>query len=218
MSTPLQKFYYVYIITNHISNKQYVGSHICYKDKVDNYMGSSKYLNEDYKLFGKENFSKQILKDDYKNNIEMLNGESEFILKYNTLAPNGYNRFLPNKRLSFNMAGIPKIAWNKGLKLSKDQTKNMHKTKSKEHVDKVALTKIGNQNMKGKHHTAETKKAMRNAKLGIKHSKEHIENFSKSRKGVSIKPTQKLLCPHCKTNIDKRNFSRWHGEKCKFKQ
>jgi len=212
-----EKIYYVYIITNLITNKQYVGSHICYKNCLDNYMGSSKYLNEDYKLYGIENFSKQILKDNYINKIDLLNGESEFILKFNALSPNGYNRFLPNKRLGFSMTGVPKKAWNKGLKLTEDQKKNMKKPKSKEHAIKVGLTKIGNKNMKGKHHTERTKELMRKAKLGTKHSKEHNNNFSKSRKGVPITPTQKILCLYCNKTIDKRNFSRWHGEKCKSK-
>ena len=49
-------FYYVYIITNLILNKQYVGSRLCYKSKIknDNYWGSSGYLDEDYKIYGRE--------------------------------------------------------------------------------------------------------------------------------------------------------------------
>ena len=76
-------FYYVYLITNTILNKKYVGSHLCYKDDPNNddYWGSSKYLNEDYRIYGKENFKKEILQLDYTNKNEMLNGETLYILK-----------------------------------------------------------------------------------------------------------------------------------------
>lgn len=119
------------------------------------------------------------------------------------------------KKLSDSLKG--RKAWNKNKKMTEEQTKNMHKQKSQEHIKKVALTKMGNKNMKGKRHSQETKDKMRNAKLGIKHTKEHNENFSKSRKGISITPTKKLLCSNCNKIIDKRNYNRWHGDNCKHK-
>jgi hypothetical protein len=44
--------YYIYVISNNINGKQYVGSRKAYIGKPEDdmsYMGSSKYLNEDYK-------------------------------------------------------------------------------------------------------------------------------------------------------------------------
>ncbi|MFA5154118.1 MAG: hypothetical protein WC554_16330, partial [Clostridia bacterium] len=101
------KFYYVYIITNNVLNKQYVGSRICYKEKIndDNYWGSSKYLDADYLIYGKNNFTKEILKDDYQNVDDMLIGESENMHKYNTFEPFGYNRYDPIKRKGFHTGG-----------------------------------------------------------------------------------------------------------------
>jgi group I intron endonuclease len=102
------KFYYVYIVTNLILNKQYVGSRICYKDKIedDNYWGSSKYLNEDYIIYGMNNFTKEIITAEYTNAKNMLEGESYYIHKYNTLSPNGYNRFDPILRKGFHTIGL----------------------------------------------------------------------------------------------------------------
>ena len=62
MSKKIPKFYYVYLITNLVLNKSYIGSKICYKDDPinDGYMGSSKSLKEDYKKCGIENFTKKI--------------------------------------------------------------------------------------------------------------------------------------------------------------
>lgn len=161
------KFYYVYVITNLILNKQYVGSKICYKDDInDNYMGSSKYLNEDYKRYGKENFKKEILEKNYKNIKDMLQGETEYILKYHTLFPNGYNRFLPNKRYGFHTNGIKhteetKQKMRKPHKKLSEETKqkmsNSHKGKKlsfesiKKRIDKIKGKKRNKTNFKWMH-------------------------------------------------------------------
>ena len=212
------KFYYVYIITNKILNKKYVGSKVCYKDNpsTDGYMGSSKYLNDDYKIYDIENFKKEILCDTYLGKNDLLDGETEYIKKFNTLAPNGYNRFLPNTRKGFCMIGIQKIPWNKGLTLSEKQKKNMRKPKSEAHKKKVGLTKIGNTYMLGKHHSNLTKEKMRNAKLGKNQSPIHIQHKIEARKNKSQKSPFKILCPYCNNYIDSRNYKRWHGEKCKL--
>jgi len=148
---------YTYIITNNISNSQYVGSHVCYKKDInnDNYWGSSKYLKEDYELYGKENFSKVIIEECYASPQEMLIAESLYILEYNTLAPNGYNRFLPSKKIGFHMAGA----------IDSEETKNK---KSKAH--------------KGNKHSIETKKNMSISQTGLKKSKETKQKMSISRK------------------------------------
>ena len=97
------KFYYVYLITNLVLNKLYIGSRICYKDKIDNdiYWGSSKYLNRDYEIYGIENFTKKILKTDYANAKDMLIGESSYMHEYNTFEPKGYNKWDPAKNPGF---------------------------------------------------------------------------------------------------------------------
>ena len=69
------KIYYVYQIINTILNKQYIGSRVSKQINDDNYMGSSKYLNEDYEIYGKENFIKKIINDEYKNIDDLLEGE-----------------------------------------------------------------------------------------------------------------------------------------------
>jgi len=104
----IPKFYYIYVITNKLTGRQYVGSRVCYEENPydDNYMGSSEYLSKDILEYGIENFKKKILKDDYKNYGDLLDGETFYILEYKTLEPNGYNRFIPNERKGFNTSGI----------------------------------------------------------------------------------------------------------------
>jgi hypothetical protein len=49
----------VYLITNLINGKQYVGDHSSNKEN-DNYLGEGTYLHRSIKKYGKEKFKKQI--------------------------------------------------------------------------------------------------------------------------------------------------------------
>jgi hypothetical protein len=157
----IPQFYYVYCITNKILNKQYVGSRICYKSDPlnDGYWGSSKYLHADYNLYGKENFTKEIIQLNCLNKINMLNIETDYILRFNTLEPNGYNRFLPNKKIGFHMGG----------RITSDHTK----------------LKISNSE-KGKILSVETKLKMSKSKIGKYKEKTFEERFG-TEKAIIIK-------------------------------
>jgi group I intron endonuclease len=186
--------FYVYIITNNILNKQYVGSKICYHKNLeeDGYMGSSKHLKKDYQIFGLKNFSKKIL-EYYENPKDMLNGESAYMHQYNTFSPNGYNRFDPKTKNGFHMAGIHpseetklkwknRIPWNKDLKQSAEVIENRVKKntgqtrtqETKNQMSKVHLnhevseiTKERQSKALINHSVSETtKEKMKNAKLG----------------------------------------------------
>lgn len=78
---------FVYISTNLISGKQYVGSHNGSK-KI--YFGSGLLIKKALKKYGIESFKREILEecDDIKE-ARLL--EEKYINKFNTLEPNGYN-------------------------------------------------------------------------------------------------------------------------------
>ena len=57
-----EKIHYVYKIINLKNNKEYIGVRSHPNPKEDTYMGSSKILENLYKLEGKEHFTKIILK------------------------------------------------------------------------------------------------------------------------------------------------------------
>ncbi|NJO48219.1 MAG: GIY-YIG nuclease family protein [Leptolyngbyaceae cyanobacterium RM2_2_4] len=111
---------------NKIDGKQYIGQtiqslkrrwafHICKRS-------GCVYLKNAIKLHGKENFT---IEEIYRaETLEELNRkEQEFIIKYNTLAPNGYNLTTGGERPKFSEETIQKMsfskkgkpAWNKGL-------------------------------------------------------------------------------------------------------
>lgn len=174
----MEKNYYVYLITNTISGKKYIGSRICYiTPEQDNYWGSSKYLNKDYDNFSKDKFIKEILEKNYTNKHDMLDGESNYILKYNTLEPNGYNRFLPNQRIGFHGS------CNKGRK------------NTTEHNKKISNVTSGNKNpMFGRHHSPKTIEKIKEGNRGknvSNETKEKISNFLKTRKRKPLSKEQK---------------------------
>jgi hypothetical protein len=86
---PIKKYYFVYITTNIVNNKQYVGSHGS-MSLNDRYLGTGKLLLKAIKKYKRENFKREILKE-CDNIIEARKLESKFIKIYNTLYPNGYN-------------------------------------------------------------------------------------------------------------------------------
>jgi hypothetical protein len=226
------KFYYVYLITNTIINKQYIGSKVCYKNDPlnDGYWGSSKYLNEDYKIYGKEKFLKEIITH-CKDKFSMLDKETEYIINFNTLSPNGYNRFLPNDRKGFHMSGFKfsdeskqKMRGRKHSDKEKQLMKQNHRNYKKEnhpqwgtnlsihHINKIkkALT--------GKHLSEQTIK-----KISIASSGKNNGMFGKTHKEDSIRKNRekalnrpKLTCLHCNKLVDKSNYGRWHGSNCKL--
>ena len=96
---------FVYLTTNLINGKTYVGQYTFKKEKWLNstYLGSGTIFKKALKKYGKENFKRKILKLCYT--INQLNGwETYYTLKYNPkLDPNiGYNQIIGPVRRSGN--------------------------------------------------------------------------------------------------------------------
>ena len=85
----MEKQYFVYITTNLINNKKYIGYH--YGLENDNYLGSGVILQQAIEKYGKHNFIKQVLQY-YPNEKEAKIGEIKWINKYNAVqSDNFYN-------------------------------------------------------------------------------------------------------------------------------
>ena len=95
--------YSVYKITNKINDKCYIGSSIRVEKRWKEHINTSKNPNnpqynyplyQAFRKYGLENFSFNVLKDDFTTIEEMQNYEKEMIVSFHTLSPNGYNQTL----------------------------------------------------------------------------------------------------------------------------
>ena len=86
----LEKFGFVYIITNTKTTKAYVGckQYFMGKKKIpykwETYTGSSKYLNEDIEKIGKEHFTFEVIAE-YKNKRSLRYYEAYYQIKWDVL-------------------------------------------------------------------------------------------------------------------------------------
>jgi len=131
-----KKFNFVYITTNLINNKQYVGDHStdnleCSTTK--NYLGSGRpYFKNAKKKYGKENFKREIL-EYFSTKREASDAQEKYIHKFKThISVGGYNISWKGghnvkecwseeskEKLSNTQKGH--IAWNKGLTKETDK-------------------------------------------------------------------------------------------------
>lgn len=85
----MNKKYFIYITTNLVNNKKYIGYH--FGTENDSYLGSGVLLAKAIKQYGRKNFKREILEycDSKKNALEK---EKFWIAKYNAVEdPNFYN-------------------------------------------------------------------------------------------------------------------------------
>ena len=79
-------FGYIYLTTNTINNKKYIGQRRAFScsPEDDDYLGSGIILQRAIKLYGKENFVKEIL--EYCDSLNELNeAEKKWIAYYNAV-------------------------------------------------------------------------------------------------------------------------------------
>ena len=88
----MSKIYnFVYITTNLINGKQYVGDHSCNNLDKDDYIGSGRpYFKNAVNEHGFKNFKREIL-EFFETKEEAFIAQEKYILQFNTLVPNGYN-------------------------------------------------------------------------------------------------------------------------------
>lgn len=161
----MKRYNYVYITTNLVNGRQYVGSH---GSNVlnDHYLGSGILLYHAIKKYGKDNFEKIILETHIDLKEARLR-EEFFISKYNTITPNGYN-INPN-------GGIPGTQTPESIEKMKQSLKNVihtkewgnniskslkGKKKSEKESQRLRDMAKGNTNFKGKTHTEQFRKKL----------------------------------------------------------
>jgi hypothetical protein len=165
--------HYVYLTTNLIDGKQYIGDRTCYCElEKDKYLGSGIYYKAAEKCHGKTRFKKVIL-EIFETRKEAFDAQEKYIKQYNTLTPNGYN-ISPKgghecsnawsqeskEKLSKSRQGIK--PWNYKLTncYSKETLTNMSKVAKGRTFSEKTLLKISANSKKLKH-SEETKEKLR---------------------------------------------------------
>lgn len=175
------KQHYIYITTNLINEKKYIGKH--FGELNDSYIGSGKKLKEDIFIYGKENFKKEIL---YISNSDEENCEKEkqFIKAFSAIkndnfyniheGGNGGNTMAGwsekdkknySKKMSLKFSGKNNPRY--GIHLTEEtknkirQNRDTKYMKTEEYKKTMSKAISGDKNgMYGKHHTEESKKKM----------------------------------------------------------
>lgn len=167
---------YIYLTTNSITNKIYIGQKKSNKFLGDRYFGSGKHLKESVKTYGKESFNVKMLCECFSKE-ELDEKEIYYISIYNSTDPSiGYNISHGGNTPS----GID--AWNKGLKGAQ--------TMSQETRDKMSKSHLG-------HSTSEnTKKKISESNKGKKRTEaQNLANSlrNKNRRWINNGTVQKTV-------------------------
>lgn len=170
--------YYIYLITNQVNGKNYIGQRKCPKNKFPEtdikYMGSGYRLQFAQEKYGIENFSKEILAvAETQENIDIL--ERVFIALYRQAGKAEYN-VCDGGQIRFS----GKFAESRNNKISVHNSRYwLGKKRSVETC--IKLSKAN----KGKHLSEETKQKMSISMKGKRHkvSEETKQKISKTLKG-----------------------------------
>lgn len=164
---------YVYITTNLINNKKYIGQHS--GEINDSYLGSGVHLLKAIKKYGKNNFKKEIL-EKCNSQEELDQAEKRWIKFFDAV----------NSEEFYNIAEGGK-GGNPILGLTSEQEKlRREKISKKMKGENNPFYKKGfhkeNHPLWGKHHSEESKEKMRIAKKGKTLSEEHKKKISQNSK------------------------------------
>lgn len=186
---------WIYLTTNIVNGKIYVGKHEISKDKKlnVNYIGSGELFKRAVKKHGKENFKRKILRLCYSLH-ELRVWEHVYIVKHKSYIRSiGYNIAKGDVNTSeYNPAKLPEVRkkiseTRQGSTLS-DETKrkisenNKGKKRSIKTRQKISKNNVG---FKGKKHSDVSKQKMSNSLKGRIFTIEHKCKISNSLKGVN---------------------------------
>ena len=158
---------YIYILTNEINNKQYVGVSKNPKIRLKKHYKANSIIGMALRKYGSQvDFSIVAQVDGYKAAFEL---EKFYIKDLNTIAPNGYN---------LTVGGEGHNSPHSEETKTKISNANKGKKRTKETRAKIGAFHIG------KHHSKETKEKMSASHKGKKHTE---ESKAKMRKPKSKK-------------------------------
>lgn len=172
----------IYLITNNVNGKVYVGQSVnierrwlAHKEASEN--GKELHLYRAIRKYGIDNFSLKVLM--YINDKSLMNElEAKFIIDYNST----------DRKFGYNLQ-----SGGKSFLQSEETKEKLRTVFSSENVkEKCRVSHLG------KRHSESSKEKMRQAKLGVPQSKEHINNCRASKLGKrpSLETKEKMRKAH----------------------
>jgi group I intron endonuclease len=232
---------HIYLVTNNLNGKQYVGQTTVARNKV----GHGLIVTEAYKKHGKDNFNYLPICSGINNRATLNYIERFWIKVIDTRYPNGYNieeggstkgTVSDSTRQKLRVANLgKKVSSETKAKMSLASTGRYPSEETKVKLKAARSKQIPP--MLGKKTSEETKEKLRQTKLGSNNpmygkpiTEEHRnklkannarnkywlgKKFSNEQKAhLSVEKT----CPHC-NKIGKGNaMNRYHMDNCKFKE
>jgi hypothetical protein len=212
---PVEYEGFIYKITEINTGKEYIGKKNFWAKRKNTYIesnwksytSSSKDLNAQIKLHGKDNYKFEIISLHY--NKSYLNYREIEELVFNDVL----RVTLPNGEKKFYNKAIGNIKF-----VHQDIISDSTRKKISLHMkgNKIA---VGNTNRRGKKCSNETRakiSAAKKGKPGKPHNEEHRAKISASMKGIP-KPQQIITCPHCNKSGGEPLMKRYHFDNCKLR-
>ena len=187
-----KKFNYVYLITNLINGKQYIGDHSIDNLKRDYYLGSGQIIKSAIRKCGRKNFKKEIIKF-FPTKQEAFDAQEKYIKEYNTLVPDGYNI---SPKGGLNVVGCcsdemkRKISLRHKGKIISEEQKRLTSIALKGRIKSDEERKNLSKSLMGHKLSEETKNKIREKHKGKKVSDETKNKISQSTKGIKTVPEE----------------------------
>ena len=205
---------FVYLTTNIVNGKIYVGQYTFKADKRlnANYLGSGTVIEQAIKKYGRENFKRRILKLCYT--VNQLNGyETYYTLKYNPmLDPKiGYNQIIGPNRVcgNKNPASYPNVK-KKMIEVNRKTTSNPEYRKRQSEIMKEYY-KTHKPTFLGRKHSEESIRLMRQKALGRPSPNKGRPASEEQKRKQSISMKGKF------SKENNPNFGRKHSEETRRK-
>lgn len=206
---------FVYRIICNVNSKIYIGCKF-FNNRWKKYYGSSKKLKNDIKLYGKENFVREIL-ELCGTREETISMEMQMHKQLNVSTaemPNGELLFY-NQRIS---TGIPDTTGDKNAMFGK-KSPNFGKTLSAETRLKMSVAVKGDKNpMFGKSPSAEVRLKLSEANKGKTHSAETRLKLSEANKGDKNPNFGKTRSAETRLKLSEAKALYWANKRAKNKE
>ncbi len=188
--------YFIYVTTNKVNNKKYIGLCSMKKDNWESYLGSGKLLHKAIKKYGKENFERQIIQ--YCDTIEeAIKTERDYILD--------------------NECHLKEEWYNIAVGFTTQGSKGKKQTEKHRSVMQKLLTGVPKaESSKQKQSESRRLKIEQGAYSFNNHTEEQLSKVQSVGKANKGRIHKKTLCVHCGNSYGPAPYSKFHGDKCKL--